>query len=142
MACGGLEEAFFFQDTCYGAFGRFLVITAAAFHIVINGYGHGIFYRAHNHPKDDFRIQPENEENKWNYCAPGLYNLALSTNIMTGIAWGALIIWATYALYMRFCKDPSVSRKVFREEKWGRAEMILREAGIDLDGDMKSVASS
>ena len=145
MTFGWVVEAFFLKDTCHGAFGRFLVIAAAAFHIVINGYGHGVFYRAHNHPKEEFRIQTENEEHKWNYCAPGLYNFALATNVMTAIAWGALISWAAYAIYMRFFKEPGVSRKVFREEKWGQAEMILQEAGIDLDrdvGEMSSVVSA
>ena len=140
-AVGCFQEAFFFYDTCYGAFGRFLVISVAAIHMVINGYGHGIFYRAHNHPNEDFRVQTEHEEHRWNYCAPGIYNFALAANVIIAITWVALIAWAVYSLYVRFGKDTGVSRKVFSEEKWGRAEKILRAVGIDNDGELKSVTS-
>ena len=140
-ACGCIQEAFFFYDTCYGAFGRFLVISAAAFHIVINGYGHGIFYGAHKHPNEEFLVQTEHEEHKWNYCAPVIYNFALAANVIFAIIWVAAIAWAIYTLYMRFCKDPGVSRKVFTKEKWGRAEMILREVGIEVDGELKIVTT-
>ena len=141
-ACGCTQAAFFFFDTCYGAFGRFLVIAAAAFHMVINGYGHGIFYRAHNHPNEDFRIQTEHEDHKWSYCAPGIYCFALSSNVLIAIAWVAVISWAAYAIYQRFGKYPGVSRKVFGEDKWGRAKMILCKVGIDVDGEVKTVATA
>ena len=139
-AVGGIQEAFFFYDTCYGAFGRFLVVSAAVFHIVINGFGHGVFYKAHNHPNEEFQVQTEHEEHKWNYCAPAIYNFALAANVMIAISWIGLIAWAVYALYERFGKYPGVTRKVYSEEKWGRAEMILRAYGIDVDGELKSVA--
>ena len=137
-AVGGIQEAFFFYDTCYGAFGRFLVISAAAIHMVINGYGHGVFYKAHNHPNEDFRVQTAHEEHSWNYCAPGIYNFAIAANVIITITWVAAMAWALYTIYMRFCKDTGVSRKVFSEEKWGRAEMILREVGIEVNGELKS----
>ena len=136
-ALGCMEEAFFLYDTCYGAFGQFLVISAAVMHMVINGYGHGIFYKAHN-----VGVQTEHEEHRWNYCAPGIYNFAIAANVIITITWGAVVAWGVYALYVRFGKDPGVSRKVFSEEKWGRAKMILHEVGIDVDGELKSVTAT
>ena len=141
-ACGCIHEAFFFYDTCHGAFGRFLVVTAAAFHIVINGYGHGIFYRAHNHPKADFRVQTEHEDHTWSYCAAAIYNFALFLNVLIAISWVAIVCWAAYGIYQKFGKYSGVSRKVFKEDKWGRAEMILRKVGIDVDGEVKSIKTT
>ena len=122
---GMIEEAFFFHDTCYGAFGRFLVLTASTIHMCINAYGHGRFHRAHSLP-----VQTEHEQHKLNYCAPGFFYTALFANVIIAIIWACAIGWAGYALYQRFWKEPGVSRKVFTEKKWGRVKMILNKVGI------------
>ena len=135
-ALGCKDEAFFFHDSCFGTFGRLLVISAAAINIIINGYGHGIFYKAQNHPNENFRIQVAHKEHGWSYCAPGVYNFAIAANVIFAITWVAAIAWAVYTLYMRFCKYPGASRKVYSKEKWGRAEMILRKVG-----ELKSITT-
>ena len=122
---GMIQEAFFFHDTCYGAFGRFLVLAASTIHMCINAYGHSRFNKAHSLP-----VQTEHEEHKWDYCAPGFFYTALFANVIIAITWACAIIWTGYTLYQRFWKEPGVSRKVFSEEKWGRVKMILRKVRI------------